>query len=152
MKLIEASYRIGNIAWSQATSFEIVGSWVTSESNANAKLQFFSQALRQGRHAKSLVALLPKIADLSPEDFLLPESSKVSELFDGLRGLVTTQERLTGLYLELMPMNLISLRNFLADSKPISDMPFIRQVAEVLADEEQDLGSGLSLLAGQKPR
>ena len=148
MDLLDATRFIGSWCWRQARAFEVVGDWVRSETDPEVKIQFFSHSRRKGGHAQLLAALLPAIAGSDPAAFAQPTPGD-AELIGLLEGARTgdTQARLVALYEDLAPREIGEIRQFLGRCSPVASMPAIRAAAAVLADEEQDLRTGLALLA-----
>ncbi len=148
MDLLQSSRTIGSWCWRQARAFEIVGSWVQPEADAEAKIQFFSHSRRKGAHAQLLSALLPAIAGSDPAEFVEPGTGDL-ELIGALEGASsgTTRARLAALYGVLAPREVAEIRDFLGRAQPVASMPSIRVAAAVLADEEQDLRAGAVLLS-----
>jgi hypothetical protein len=145
--LIEAAAVIGSWSWRQARGFEVVGRWVLQEPDPESKIQFFSHSRRKGAHSIQLASLLPVIAGSSPRSFVGPgegDREVVELLFSKTGG--SSEERLGALYEVLCPREVADIRTWLGEERPVNAMPLIRVAAAVLADEEQDLAVGRSIL------
>ena len=150
MELFDLASRVGNLAWVQAKSFEVVGQWASVEPDPQVRLQFFSHSRRQGFHAKALVGLLPRLAGHSLDEFVVPKISQQEGFFKHISGATSTRNRLVFLYEYSVPVTMSLLKDFLDKSDTISEMPHIRVISQVFLDEAQDLRLGQKLLVSSQ--
>ncbi|HUY86740.1 MAG TPA: hypothetical protein VMU77_06465 [Acidimicrobiales bacterium] len=143
--LIGSARLLGAWSWSAARTFEVVGNWVRDEPDPEVKIQFFAHSRRRGAHSISLAGLLPIIAGSDPADWIAPIDDRDPALFESMARLDGTLERLGSLYEELLPREIAEYRGFLSSSYSLADMPAIRIVAAIMADQQQDLQVGTML-------
>ena len=145
LSFLELSERFGAWCWMENASFELLGGWVQSESLASAKIQFHSHSMRLGAHGRKLFELLPEIAGSNPENLVKPRIETAIEFVAEAAKLSSTAQRMGVAYALMSSRKAVAYRNYLASATPISEMPSIRAIAAVLADEEKDLGSGIAI-------
>jgi len=147
----QSGRRIGGHAWVELRLFEIVGGWVTSVPELEAKATLAAQSHHHAWHAELWHGLLPAVPHLPVADLVAPPSEGVAALLaalaepgdDGSRII----ERLVGLYRVTVPALIAAYQDHLARTTPIADGPTIRALHLVLADEEADRLAGEDLLA-----
>jgi hypothetical protein len=72
MDIHEAARRVGALAWTEDRLFEVVGGWVASTSEPEAKLLFARSSRHHGDHALTLAAVLPETRDHDPSQLVTP--------------------------------------------------------------------------------
>jgi hypothetical protein len=149
---IEQSARhIGGHAWVELRLFEIVGGWVTTVPELEAKATLAAQSHHHAWHAELWHGLLPAIPHLRTVDLVAPPNDAVRALLEALAAPAdegTTIERLVGLYRVTLPALIAAYKGHLARTTPVTDGPTVRALHLVLADEEADREAGEDLLGG----
>ena len=145
----QSGRRIGGHAWVELRLFEIVGGWVTSVPELEAKTTLAAQSHHHAWHAELWHGLLPAVPHLPATDLVAPPSERTAALLAALAdpGESTTLDRLVGLYRVTVPTLVAAYEDHLARTTPVTDGPTIRALHLVLADEEADRQAGEDLLA-----
>ena len=145
----QSGRRIGGHAWVEVRLFEIVGGWVTSVPELEAKATLAAQSHHHAWHAELWHGLLPAVPHLPAADLVAPPSEGTAALLAALADPVeaTTLDRLVGLYRVTVPTLIATYEDHLARTTPVADGPTIRALHLVLADEEADRQAGEEFLA-----
>jgi hypothetical protein len=145
----QSGRRIGGHAWVELRLFEIVGGWVTSVPELEAKATLAAQSHHHAWHAELWHGLLPAVPHLPAADLVAPPSERTAALLAALAdpGESTTLDRLVGLYRVTVPTVVAAYEDHLARATPVTDGPTIRALHLVLADEDADRQAGEDLLA-----
>jgi hypothetical protein len=130
MDITEAAHRIGALAWTEQRLFEVVGGWVPSTAEPDAKLLFARLSRHHGDHVVALTAVLPDTRDHDAAALVAPGADDPSTALDG----ATTDARLEALLL-VLARQVDAIAAFLADGAPIRDGPALRVTSLVLAED-----------------
>lgn len=149
----QSGRRIGGHAWTELRLFEIVGSWVTTVPELEAKATLAAQSHHHAWHGELWHGLLPVVPHLRAADMVAPPSEGVAALLaalaePALTGGGATIGRLVGLYRVMIPALIAAYEDHLDRTTPVTDGPTIRALHLVLADEEADRQAGEDLLGG----
>jgi hypothetical protein len=131
MDIHEAARRVGALAWTEQRLFEVVGTWVASTPEPEAKLLFARLSRYHGDHALALAAVLPDTRDHDPSQLVTPGGDDTTARLDAA---AATPERLAGL-VEVVTEQVTTLDLLLADGSPVRDGPALR-VARLVRDED----------------
>lgn len=143
----DTARRIVRARWLELRCFEILGSWVASTVEPEAKLAFARQSHHHAWHAELFERVLPVASGLETghHDDATPGWSAV---LDVLSRLTTTGDRLAGVYTALLPAKLAEYERWLDDTDAVRDAPLRRWLGFVVADEQADLAEGQRLVHG----
>jgi hypothetical protein len=131
MEIHEAARRVGALAWTEQRLFEVVGGWVSSTPEPQAKLLFARLSRHHGDHALALAAVLPDTRDHDPSQIVTSGGGDGTERLDAAE---TTPARLSAL-VEVATQQVAALDLLLADATPVRDGPVLR-VARLVRDED----------------
>jgi hypothetical protein len=143
--LDDTARRIVRARWVELRCFEVLGTWVVSTPEPEAKLAFARQSHHHAWHAELFERVLPVASgfDTDHHDEATPGWSTV---FDVLARLASTADRLAGVYTVLLPTKLGEYERWLDDADPVRDAPLRRWLGFVVADERTDLTEGRQLV------
>jgi hypothetical protein len=137
MDITEAAQRVGALAWAEQRLFEIVGGWVASTSEPDAKVRFARLSRLHGDHVVALVAVLPDTRDHDPDALVAPpEGPDPMRVLDGVD---STDARVRALVEGALPAQIAGLEAFLSDASTVRDAPSQRVVGAVLAEDRSIL-------------
>lgn len=131
MDIHEAARRVGALAWTEQRLFEVVGGWVASTPEPEAKLLFARLSRHHGEHALALVTVLPDTRDHDRSQLVAPGDEISTARLDAAD---TTPSRLASL-VEVVTQQLAALDLLLADGSSVRDVPVLR-VARLVRDED----------------
>jgi hypothetical protein len=146
MTLDESAARLGAFRWLEARRFEILGGWVPSVSEPDAKLLLARHSVHHGWHAELLAGCLPSTKDHDPDRSTVPARPGVAALVDELAGLTGTLDRLVAAYQVLGPEQLATYDRFLDATNPATDAAARRVVRIVVQDQVDQVTEGLALV------
>ncbi len=141
MDIHEAAHRVGAVAWTEQRLFEIVGGWVSSTPEPEAKLLFARLSRHHGDHALALAAVLPDTRDHDPSQLVTPGSGDGTERLEAAE---TTPARLVAL-VEIATQQVAALDLLLADAAPVRDGPVLRVARLVRDDDAADVEAATAL-------
>jgi hypothetical protein len=144
--LDESARRIGHHAWIEQRLFEILGAWVTTVPELEAKAVLATQSYHHAWHAELWHGLLPSVPHLHSPDLVAPADPVIAQQIDSLAAATGTVERLAGLYEVVLPGLIAAYTDHLERTTPVTDGPTIRALHLVLADEEEDARTGERVL------
>jgi hypothetical protein len=146
MTLDESAARLGACRWLEARRFEVLGGWVLSVPEPDAKLLFARHSVHHGWHAELLAGCLPSTKDHDPDRSTAPPRSGVAALLDELAGLTGTLDRLVAVYQLLGPEQISTYDRFLDATNPATDAAVRRVVRIVVQDQVDQVTEGLALV------
>lgn len=138
--------RAGAARWLAARLFEVVGAWVATVPEPEAKIALATQSCHQGWHAGLWGERLPALHGVDPVTWVRPASPGVEEAVTALAAAPTTVERLAGLHRCLLPRLAAAHTDHLERASEVADAPTIRTLGLVLADLTLDQRAGERLL------
>jgi len=138
--------RAGAARWLAARLFEVVGGWVATVPEPEAKIVFATQSAHLGWHAGLWGDRLPTLHGVDPQTWVGPASAGVEEAVAALAAAPTTIERLAGLHRCLLPRLAAAHADHLELASAVTDAPTIRTLGLVLTDLVEDQRAGERLL------
>ncbi len=139
----------GHSRWLETRLFEVVGAWVTVESDAEVKATLAAHSLRHAWHAEVWAGRLPRVAHLGADALTVAAGTGVEAVVGALEGLAggdQTVERLVGVARVVLPRLVAAGRARLQAAHPLADGPTARWVGLVVADEAAALAEVERLL------
>lgn len=140
MLTLEESARVaGHARWTETRLFEVMGSWVTVEPDATAKVLWSTHSRRHATAAQIWRDRQPRVAHLDRNALTVPAGPGVAALVDALAGLVepsATVARLVAVARVVEPRRLAAYANRVARAHPLADDPAVRWTRFLLADAE----------------
>lgn len=137
--------RAGAARWLDARLFEILGGWVPSVPEPEAKLAIATHASHHGWHAQLWAERLPTLHGVEREGWVGPAPG-IEDAVARLAQTAGTIERLVGVHRVLLPRLMTAHERHLATASPVADGPTIRTLRFVLGDEQEDRRTGERLL------
>ena len=101
--IVASARRIGASRWIEEQLFEILGTWVQSTPQAEAKIVFARLSRHAAWRAAQWSAIQSEIEAFDAAVTTLPASPDVAELCDGLRAAVSAAERVEALRSLVLP-------------------------------------------------
>jgi len=137
MDITAAARRVGAIAWTEQRLFEVVGGWVASTPEPDAKLLFARLSRHHGDHAVALESVLPATRDHDPVALVAPLGDEGDEGAAALGGAADTPARVEALLVTLSRQR-AAIEGFLTEASPIRDGP-ARRVAGLVLEADAAL-------------
>lgn len=153
---------VGSYQWMERRLFEVLGSWVGSESVPEAQLLFDIYSQQHAWHAELFADRLPALDSVDPAALVLPPSAEVDRMFGVLAGVVPagdhtaaggsligagaggdapsggTLPRLVGIGRVVLARLVTGYTLHLRRVSPVADAPLARCLALVLRDETEE--------------
>lgn len=145
LDLQAAARRAGAARWLDARLFEILGGWVASVPEPEAKMAFATQAAHHGWHATLWDERLPTLHGVEPASWIAPAPG-AEPAVAALAQTTGTIERLAVVHRVVLPRLVAAHVSHLDTASPVSDGPTIRTLRLVLQDEREDREAGERLL------
>jgi hypothetical protein len=146
MDIHEAARRVGALAWTEQRLFEIVGGWVASTPELDAKLLFARLSRHHGDHVVALTEVLPDTRDHDPSRLVAAGDDDPT---GPLTGTASTPARLATL-VEAVSQQLTALDLLLADGSPVRDAPVLRVARVVRDDDAAQVEAAAALAEGNR--
>lgn len=146
MLLEEAARRAGGHRWVESRLFEILGGWVSSTDDLDAKLLFDRHSQHHAWRGEQWWDRLPVLADVDRRGLVVAPSAQVAELAAALSDLEGTVPRLAGAYRLALPRLVAAYQDHRLTASPSSDESMIRTLDMVLPDVVSDWREGEVLL------
>jgi len=144
--LEEASRRAGGHRWTELRLFEILGGWVASTEDVDAKLLFDRHSQHHAWRAEQWWDRLPVLADVDRDALVVAPSPGIGAALDALAGLDATVARLAGAYRVALPRLVAGYHAHRLGVSPVSDGAAIRTLDLLLPDVAADWREGEVLL------
>jgi hypothetical protein len=144
--LDEAARRAGGHRWLEARLFEILGTWIASTEDVDAKLLFDRHSQHHAWRAGQWWDRLPVLADVDRHRLVVAPSPQVTALADELAILQGTVPRLAGTYRVALPRLAGAYQVHRLRANPASDEAAIRTLDLLLPDVVADWRDGEVLL------
>jgi hypothetical protein len=123
--------------------FEVLGGWVPTVPEPEAKVLLRSHSFQHAWHAELWDGLAPRTGAAAGVG--APAAELVSVL-EGVAGTESTADRLGGVYRVVLPRLVGAYRAVRDGAAPASDGPLVRVLGLILADEEHAAAAGQVLL------
>jgi hypothetical protein len=144
--LEEAARRAGGHRWVEARLFEILGGWVASTADVEAKLLFDRHSQHHAWRADEWWDRLPVLADVDRHGLVMAPSPRVAALVGELPALGGTVARLAGAYRVALPRLVAAYQEHRWQTNPAGDGAAIRTLDLLLPDVVADWREGEVLL------
>jgi hypothetical protein len=135
---LEDSARVaGHARWLETRLFEVLGSWVTVEADAAAKVLWSTHSRRHATAAQIWRDRQPRVAHLDRDALTVPAGPGVGALVDALAGLVepsATAARLVAVARVVEPRRLAAYGQRVDQAHPLADGPVVRWARFLLVD------------------
>lgn len=128
--------------------FSLVGSWVASTPEAEAKLLFDRHSLHHSWRAKQWNDRLPVLADVDHTELVEAEGAALVRAFDFAEELGSTLARLVCTYRVLLPRLAVAYERHRLVADEVSDSSVRRTLALVGRDVRDDWLEGETVLQG----
>lgn len=143
LRLEETDWRVAGYVWAERRRFEVLGGWVASVPELEAKVMLAVHARHHAWHSSLWSAYVPRRSGHVASGHDLPACLKV---LDDPNGMTTTIERLVGAYRVLAPCMIRAYDDHLARASTISDAALVRTTRLVLAEQRDDAHRGEMVL------
>jgi hypothetical protein len=144
--LEEAARRAGGHHWTEARLFQILGGWVASTDELDAKLLLDRHSQHHAWRAGQWWDRLPVLADVDRQRLVVPPSAPMATTAEALAGLLGTVPRLAGAYRVALPRLVGAYQEHRSGASPASDGAALRTLDIVLPDVVSDWRDGEVLL------
>ncbi len=145
----ESVRRIRRYLWVESRLFEVLGSWVPSVPELEAKVLLATHARRRAIRAELWRQRLPDGRRGEPDRFGHPPSPALATFLDALAAPSAperTIEKLVGVYRVALPHLTAAYACHLAQINPVSDGPCARALELAIGDDAGDRRDGESLV------
>lgn len=126
MLLEDAARLAGGHRWIESRLFEILGGWVASTDEVEAKLLFDRHSQHHAWRAAQWWDRLPVSSGLDRDAYMRPATPEVAAAADLLAGLTDTVARLSGTYRVALPRLAAAYQHHRSKASPQSDGASIR--------------------------
>ncbi len=146
LTLVESARLLGCYRWVEQRLFEVLGGWVVTETEPEARLLFDVQSRHHAWHAQLWEERIPEVEGVVDPDLLtVAPDEGVAELLSTLGGVQGSDEggggtlvRLVGLARVVSPRLACGYGYHLSRAVSVSDGPVIRALRLALRDEIED--------------
>ena len=128
--------------WAESRLFEILGGWVASTDEPEAKLLFDRHSQHHAWRAQQWWDRLPVLADVERDGLIQPPTPAAAAAAVGLAGLDSTVPRLAGAYRVALPRLVAAYHGHRLRADPTSDGSVIRTLDLLLSDVVGDWREG----------
>ncbi len=146
--LEQGARRAGAYRWAEARLFEILGGWVTSTPEQEAKLLLDRHSQHHAWRARQWWDRLPLLAGVDRDALVDAPSPDAAAAADALAGTEGTVARLAALYRVALPRLVAAYTVHRQQATPLSDGATLRTLDLVGRDAEGDWREGEVLLQG----
>jgi hypothetical protein len=146
LTLEESARLTGQHRWCELRLFSILGGWVATASNPEARLLLDRHSQHHAWRAQQWWDRLPVPAGLDREALVVPPSPGAEEAAETLAGREGNPARLAGAYRFALPRLAVAYRHHLSLTGPVADGSVIRTLELVGSDLERDWREGEALL------
>jgi hypothetical protein len=154
LSLVESARLLGGYSWIESRLFEVMGGWVSNESDPEARLLFDAQSTYHAWHAELLSDLLPKVSGLMELEGVTDAPSEGTEVLLATLGSNAgelgggTLVRLVGMARVVSPRLVCGYAYHLRRAAQVSDAPVVRALRLVVADEMDAWREAESMVQG----
>ena len=128
----------GHSRWLETRLFEVVGVWVTAETDPEVKAALAAHSLRHAWHADVWRDRLPRVAHLDADALTVAAGEGAEAVVGALEEVASgdqTVERLVAVARVVLPRLVTAYRARLEAAHPLADGPTLRWLGLVVADE-----------------
>lgn len=143
--LDDTARRIARARWLELRCFEMLGGWVATTPEPEAKLALARQSHHHAWHAELFTRVVPTASGLEVGHHDDPEPAWQAALGE-IEALRATPDRMVAAFGVLLSAKLGEYERWLADVDPVRDAPLRRWLGFVVADEQSDLAEGRALV------
>ena len=166
LTLHQTAALVGGYRWMESRLFEVVGGWVQTTAQLDAKLLFGRQSRHFAAHAELWLDRLPTLNEMTPANLTVPPTDEVAAFFDRLALLEGTGfgsggdvpaddqsaadvavRRLVAVHRVVLPLMIAAYRDHLDRCSAVADAAVMRSLNLVLADAVADRDEGEQLLS-----
>ena len=147
--LYESGRLAGTHRWVERRLFEIVGGWVPSTTDQEAKLLFDRHSEHHAWRAGQWWERLPVLAGVDRDGMTSAPPGPMATALDRLAELATPVARLAGLYRGVLPRVWTEYDRHRKAADPVSDGSALRTLSMVIADVSADWQEGELVLQGR---
>jgi hypothetical protein len=140
--LEEAARRAGGHGWAESRLFEILGGWVASTDDVDAKLLLDRHSQHHAWRAEQWWDRLPVLAEVDRTRLTGPPSASLAAVADEIAALEGTVRRLAGAYRVALPRLAGAYLQHRLQANPASDSAALRTLDLVLPDVVNDWRDG----------
>jgi hypothetical protein len=144
--LDDAILLAGGHRWVESKLFEILGGWVASTDDLDAKLLFDRHSQHHAWRAEQWWDRLPVLAEVPRTALVVPPTAGAQEVAAALAGLDGTVARMAGAYRVAIPRLYAAYRRHRLQADPVSDGSAIRTLDLLVPDVVADWHEGEVLL------
>jgi len=142
LTLVESARVLGGYRWVEFRLFEVLGSWVTSESDPEARVLFDVESRHHAWHADLWAERIPTVDGVvDPDMVTVAPGPGTDELLSTLGGAPGsgggTLLRLVGLARVVCPRLICGYARHLRRASAVSDAPVVRALRLALGDENE---------------
>ncbi len=144
----QARRLIGNYKWVEMRLFEVLGGWIQTVPELDAKLLLARHCYRHAWHAEQWHKVQPRLGP-DDRDLTVAANEHVEAFIRALchpQGAEATAEKLVGVYRVLLPHTIAGYRSHLGRVSGITDGPIVRCLELALADEQAACREGETLI------
>lgn len=132
MTIDETAARLGALVAAERRLFEVLGGWVTTTPEPDAKVVFARLSRYHGEHAVTLAGLLPDTRDHDPDSLVaLIDDDPLAAVL----GAESTAERIAAVTGDVAAAHLGRIEAHLADCSTVRDAPAMRALVAILAED-----------------
>jgi hypothetical protein len=146
LTLGETAARLGRLRWLELRVYEVMGGWVASTREPEAKVLLAEQCYHHAWHADVWGERFPSGYGLELDEATGPGGPALAGALDRIAALASTADRLTALYQVVLPRKIVAYREWRERANPVSDAALVRWLQLVLSDEVEDWQRGEVLL------
>ncbi len=142
LTLVESARLLGCYRWVELRLFEVLGGWVTNETEPEARVLFDLQSRHHEWHAQLWGERIPEVEGIVEPDLMTVAPDEGTEellaTLGGVEGGGGTLVRLVGLARVVLPRLVCGYSHHLGKALEVSDGPVIRALSLALRDDIED--------------
>ena len=141
--------RVGNYAWVEMRTFEMLGGWVATVPELDIKLRLGTHCYHHAWHAELWQKRLPELREMNPDRLTQPANDAIVVFLDAVaepEAPDQTLEKLVGVYRVLIPHKIAAYTFHQNNTSTITDAPTIRSLGFIIQDEIDDWREGEMLI------
>lgn len=143
--LLDTARGLGHAVWAERRLFEVLGGWVPTMADPEAKVLVSAQSHHHAWRASVLVDRLPELRQVPLAQVVVPAAGW-AEVMSALAGPEDQVDRLAGLYRVVGPHLVSTYGAWLDAAVPVADAPLARWLRIIRDDAERDGADGERVL------